>query len=544
MNKADINQFVKTNFSLWKVSIFLFSFFLLVFTVYQIFKNDSDAEIATANPYKKIKPIDFDLDKIKLKGKLTAIFLENSVSYFKYQGNEMGFEYETLLAFSKKIGVDFEVKIAKNKAEAFYFLNKGIGDVFMGNLIANSIDKDYIGFSDYYGFMNFVLLQRKAVEKKNNPDDTIKIAKFINKTIDLANQMVVTLPNSKSQEILKSVQILNGNRTFSMLLNADFNNDDLARMTSNETIDYAIVGENTAYLNNQYYGNLDYSLKVGFPQMLNMGIRSNAPLLQQALNTWIKQNRDTGVIKNNYTTWFKNKENAIRYGINPDKPKGIGICKYDYLIQKYAKEINWDWRLVAAIVWQESRFNASATSPAGARGLMQVMPRTAADYGVSAYELYNPEIAIKTGVEHLKTLINYWGGGKIAHPGQEIKFILGSYNAGSGHVEDARRLARSFGAPDQLWDRSVEYYLYYLSNPQFYNQPIVQYGYCRGSEPYQYVKNIVAKFLHWGYTVDYYYEAQPDAKSAHAPWIRQLILDFEEEQITKNNLIGDIPAQQ
>ncbi|MBK7138087.1 MAG: transglycosylase SLT domain-containing protein [Bacteroidetes bacterium] len=545
MNNKNIKEFIKQHLKWWKIVLFTLFFSLITYTLYFVFKSDVSNENPNSNPYKKIKPVDFDLDQIKLRGKIIGIVLENSASYFKYQGVEMGFEYEVMSTFAKKIGVDFEIKVAKNKAEAFYFLNKGIGDIFMGNLVANSIDKDYIGFSDYYGFMDFVLLQRREIKKNANPDDTIKIAKYIKKPADLINQMVATLPNSKSEEVLKSFQILNRNRTFSMLLDADYNNDDLARMVSAETVDYAIVEENTAYLNNQFYGNLDYSLKVGFPQMLNMGIRSNAPMFQQELNTWIRQNRDTGKIKKLYRQWFKEKENAVRYGVNPEKPKGVGICKYDYLIQKYAKEINWDWRLVAAIIWQESRFNASATSFAGARGLMQVMPGTANDYGVSAYELYNPEVAIKTGVTHLKSLIRYWGGGeKIWHPGQEIKFILASYNAGTGHVEDARRLAKNFGAPDQVWDRSVEYYLYYLNTPQFYNNPVVQYGYCRGPEPYQYVKNIVAKFLHWGYTVDYYYQAQPDAKAAHAPWVRQFILDYEDELIKKNNLIGDIPAQE
>lgn len=532
--KEKIKHIIQSNLEPWKVILFLGSLALLLWLGIKMYSSEPVEDNSRYARLRKLKPVDVDLDKIKLRGKLIGVTIQESTHFFLYQNKGMGYEYEVMEAFANHLGVEFELKIAKNKEEAIFFLNKGMADIYAGNLVVNDFDSDFMAFTDYYRFINYVLVQRNEIKKIDNPDDTIAVAKYISSTKDLAGQVIFSTPGSKSYEIYQSLRVLLGNRLFSKSIDPDYNHDDVCRMVSTEVADYGIVEEHTAYINNLYYGNLDYHLKVGFPQMVSWGVRKNGIQLQQEVNKWLRANRDTGIVKRLEKKWFADRTIATTFGINPQQPKGLGISRYDYLIQKYAREIDWDWRLVAAIVWQESRFNPNATSFAGARGLMQVMPSTANDYGVSAAELYNPETAIKTGVRHLKTLINYWdSGNKIWHPGQRIKFIIASYNAGIGHVEDARRLAAYYNASDQIWDKSVEYYLYYLDNPQFYNHPVVQYGYCRGKEPYGYVKNIVAKFLHWGYSVDYYYQAPKDYKDANAPWVRQFILDYEEELAKK-----------
>jgi len=96
-------------------------------------------------------------------------------------------------------------------------------------------------------------------------------------------------------------------------------------------------------------------------------------------------------------------------------------------------------------------------------------------------------------VNYLKWLDNYWKK-EIEDPLERRKFILASYNVGIGHVQDARRLAQKFGKDPDLWDNNTEYYVLRLSEEKFFRDEVVQFGYCRGSEPCAYVKEILERY--------------------------------------------------
>jgi membrane-bound lytic murein transglycosylase MltF len=222
-------------------------------------------------------------------------------------------------------------------------------------------------------------------------------------------------------------------------------------------------------------------------------VRKNSEDLLQFINTWIQNFEKEKLYTVLYNKYFNDSKN-IDFGFNDDASLQQGmISHYDAIIQRYAKNINWDWRLVAAIIYQESKFNANARSWCGAQGLMQLMPGTARQVGVPNGMAYNPDKNVKGGTDYLKYLEKTWAN--VGDFTQRIKFILASYNAGPGHVMDAARLAEKNGYPKDKWDGSVEYFMLYKSNPKFYNDPVVKYGYCRGQEPFNYVRNIVKKYF-------------------------------------------------
>jgi membrane-bound lytic murein transglycosylase F len=169
---------------------------------------------------------------------------------------------------------------------------------------------------------------------------------------------------------------------------------------------------------------------------------------------------------------------------------GGKISKYDKIIKKNAEKIHWDWRLLASLIYQESRFEAHEKSWAGAIGLMQLLPRTAKQFDVKS--IYNPEDNIKGGVNFLNWLQEYWHD--IPDSLERIKFILASYNAGQGHVEDAQNLAEKYGKDPLLWEDNTAYYLLMKTHSKYYNDPVVKYGYCRGEEPINYVKEIIDRY--------------------------------------------------
>ena len=174
--------------------------------------------------------------------------------------------------------------------------------------------------------------------------------------------------------------------------------------------------------------------------------------------------------------------------------KGGVISHYDNYFMTYARDIRWDWRLLAAQCYQESTFDPRAVSFAGAKGLMQIMPGTADHLGVSRSKLYEPEANIQAAVKYISQLQNTFKD--IRDNYERTNFVLASYNGGAHHIRDAMNLAKRDGKNPHRWS-DVAPYVLKLSQPKYYNDPIVKYGYMRGSETVDYVSRIRQR--HAGY---------------------------------------------
>jgi membrane-bound lytic murein transglycosylase F len=226
-------------------------------------------------------------------------------------------------------------------------------------------------------------------------------------------------------------------------------------------------------------------------QKIAWAVRKTSPELLEEVNSWIrkmKKKTDYYVI---YKKYFESSKATVqRAQSNYASFSSNNISPYDDLLKEGAAKVGWDWRLLASIVYQESKFQEDAESSRGAYGLMQLMPATAIQFG--AKEFCNPKESIKAGTNYLVWLDKLWAK-KIPNEEERVKFILASYNAGQGHVLDARRLAVKDGKDPQDWSQ-VEYYLLNKSQPSFYKDPVVKSGYCRGEEPVKYVKEVIIRF--------------------------------------------------
>jgi len=175
--------------------------------------------------------------------------------------------------------------------------------------------------------------------------------------------------------------------------------------------------------------------------------------------------------------------------------KGGIISHYDQYFMAYSRDIRWDWRLLAAQCYQESTFDPRAVSFAGARGLMQIMPGTADHLGVPRSKLYEPEANIAAAVKYIGQLQRTFSD--VRDPYERTNFVLASYNGGAHHIRDAMALAKRDGRNPHRWSE-VSSYVLKLSVPQYYNDPVVKYGYMRGSETVDYVSRIRQR--HAGYS--------------------------------------------
>jgi membrane-bound lytic murein transglycosylase F len=168
------------------------------------------------------------------------------------------------------------------------------------------------------------------------------------------------------------------------------------------------------------------------------------------------------------------------------------VSPYDDIFRREVERLGWDWRMLASIVWNESRFNNDVVSSQGARGLMQFMPRTAARFGLEGDEVLDPRKSIAAGVDYLLFLERRFN--EIEDRDERIKFILAGYNAGPGHVRDAMALATKYGDDPHIWNNSVEKWLLALQESKYYNDKVCRHGFFRGRHTVRYVNDVFKKY--------------------------------------------------
>lgn len=222
-------------------------------------------------------------------------------------------------------------------------------------------------------------------------------------------------------------------------------------------------------------------------------VRDDMPRLARALDAWFGSGRravQQAVLPRKGEARVRRKVRAPYIS----RSKGM-ISTYDPLFREAAQTAGVDWRLIAAQCYQESGFDPNALSWAGAKGLMQLMPGTAAYLGVTQAEVYSPSANVEAAGRLLRELLGDFSD--IRRRDERIKFALAAYNGGKGHIRDAMRLARKHGRSDQHWD-DVKPYVLGLERPQFYRDPVVRHGYMVGSETAAYVDRIVERFRAYG----------------------------------------------
>ncbi len=267
--------------------------------------------------------------------------------------------------------------------------------------------------------------------------------------------------------------------------------ENLIRAVALGEIDYTVTDHLIARVNSTYYPNLDVETVLSLPQQISWAVRKNSPDLASTINEWflkIKKEPTFMVIFNRY--FNSPRTSLLRHSSDYSSLGGSKISPYDNLIKAEAEKLGWDWRLLAAVVYQESKFDPQGESWAGARGLMQLMPETANRFGVS--DPNDPRQSLRGGVRFLKHLNDYWER-DILEEDERLKFILASYNAGLTHIIDARKLAIKYGEDATSWN-VVEKYLLKKSDPDYYRDPIVMAGYCKCEEPVNYVREILNRY--------------------------------------------------
>lgn len=437
--------------------------------------------------------VERDLDKIRESGKLKAIAIYNSTSYFLYRGQPMGFEYEMLSHLAADLDLQLEIVVARNVNEVFDLLNKGEGDIIAWGLTITEPRKKIVSFTDYYYLTHQTLVQRRPENWRRLPKYKID-RQLVGDVVELIGDTVaVPRYSSYYQRMLNVQQEIGG----TIILDTNVggaNTDDLIDQVVKGEIKYTVADYNLAAINQCYNPILDIETPVSFSQRIAWAVRKNSPELLKAVNGWINKFRKKDLYYILYNKYFENKKSYQRRVKSEFYSRKSGkISPYDSLLKAQSADLGWNWRLLASVVYQESRFDPRAKSWVGAQGLMQMMPATAREMGVQ--NPLDPAQSLAGGIRYLDNL--YGKFEKVEDSIQRIKFALAAYNCGLGHVRDAQRLARKFGENPHHWDGATELYLRQLNSAEYYQDPVVRYGYVRGEEPYNYVRDIFLRYQHY-----------------------------------------------
>lgn len=430
-----------------------------------------------------------DFKAIKERGKLVVLAENSANSYFIYRGAKMGVEYEILKYFAKDMGLELEVIVVKDLDEINQMLNDGIGDIIACNYTITKERLKEIDFSIPIMRTAQVLIQRKPEDfRERKKKDWMQ--DLIHDPEELIGKKVHVWKNSSYYNRLKNLQEELGDTIYIQSVGGEVIPEELIRLVAEGFIDYTVTDQNVAWIHQRYYDNIDASLALSVKQRIAFGLRKTSPILKEKLDNWLEDFMKTTTYRYIKHKYFKLSIHSSKVVDDYSSIRGGKISPYDAIIQDVATENDWDWRFLAALIYQESKFKMEKESFAGAFGIMQFMPETGIAYGVTPDS--PAEVQIRGGMKKLMKNFEDWEA--IPDSIQRLKFTIASYNAGLGHVLDAQRLAEKHDLNPFVWDDNVEKMILNLSNPKYYQDPLSQYGYLRGVETYNYVRQIFVRY--------------------------------------------------
>ncbi|HUU02172.1 MAG TPA: transglycosylase SLT domain-containing protein [Myxococcota bacterium] len=414
-----------------------------------------------------------DLPEIHQHKVLRVAMLNNSVAYYIYRGQEVGFQFELAELLSRRLAVRLEIVIPEHPKDVTRLLVENRADVAV---VSPSKADPYLGQISYS--MPFHSSDQVLVQPKG--EGPIK---------ELVQLMYRNVHVRRSSQYFRKLQIVALVVPGLRIVESpeDLGTEDLIDRVGRKQIPLTVA--NSVLLGSElnFRNDVQGTLVLARNMPLVFAVRRESPGLLGRLNVFIRQDCRGAFFNGLIGRYFTGRKRISEVRREALDTTGV-ISPYDDLARKYGREYAIDWRLILAQMYKESRFDPRATSWSGARGLLQVMPQTAREMGFT--NLWDPDTNIHAGVTYLAWLITKFEPSVPMR--QRIRFALASYNAGLGHVRDARRLAWRLSYDADKWFDNVERAMLLLQKPDYHRQ--ARYGYCRGSEPVQYVSEIQTKY--------------------------------------------------
>ncbi|MEM7026798.1 MAG: transporter substrate-binding domain-containing protein [Pseudomonadota bacterium] len=417
-----------------------------------------------------------DFSEIKRRGILRVITSTNPLHYYLKNGKLYGFEYELIMEFAKQHRLRVDVIVAKTQAEMFKLLREGKGDIIAASLPSDLLEQDArLVFSSPYSYANPVLIGR------DNDEAILDVRELDGRRVSLPADspywdfMLTLQEQGAGFELVRAETGINMEGTLLMVALGMY--------------DLTVIGHH------QYKP--VFSENIGVTSKFNLAepvahrwaMRSDNPLLLRAINHYVENTYRSEFYNIVHAQYFEHEQ--LPDVDNYTTSRVASLSPYDNKIQQYAYQYGFDWRLITALMFQESQFDPKAESEVGAEGLMQLIPTTAELLGVENTQ--HPETSINAGIRYLDFLRSKFDENLLQE--DRMWFSLASYNAGYGHVKRARKLTEEMGLDKDKWFNNVELAMLNMAKPYIQNGE--QRRICRCGQTVVYVREIRTRYYNY-----------------------------------------------
>ncbi len=421
---------------------------------------------------KKLGPDLNSFQRIKKIGVLRLITNNSLNTLYYYKDKPFGFEYDLAKQFAKFIDVELDI-VTPGWNNIFTYLEQGKGDFIAAGLSITKERIEKVNFSIPYMTIQQHIVHHKLVSGPQNIED------LTFRTIHIRRG---TSYHSRLESIKDSGVDL------SYVLHDNVATEELISMVNDRKIKFTIAASNIAYLNQRHYPDIKIGIPIQREESIAWAVNKKDSQMLEQINKFFLYASETGLLKQISDKYFTNIEETDPFDLKKFHQRiKTRLPKYKKIIIDESIQYGFDWKLVAAVVYQESHFNPKAKSVTNVRGLMQVTNVTAKEMGIQ--NRLNPSQSIKAGIKYLDKMVKKFNYIEDKH--QRILFGLASYNIGYGHVSDAIKIAKEMVLDEVRWQdlRSV---LPLLSKSKYYKK--TKHGYARGWEPVQYVDRILTYY--------------------------------------------------
>jgi len=411
------------------------------------------------------------VEKIRSQGEIVVTTRNSPTTYFEDNIGATGYEFELAKAFADYLGVNLVIKQADNLSDLYKDIERNDAAFAAAGLTITQDKNKWVRFSTPYMQVSQQVIYRRGGMR---PKQVFDLAK---------GQLVVTSDSSHALQLRE----LQGRKIPELTWSEspDFETVELLQMVATGEVDFTVVDSNEFEMLQAYYPNLAIAFDLTGAQPLAWAFpQSRDDSLFQAAESFFRNAQTNGLLSEVRERFYGHLDQLNYVGAKRfQKQTAKKLNKYDDLFQHAADEHDLDWRLLAAMSYQESHWNPRAKSFTGVRGMMMLTRRTAKELGVR--NRLDPKQSIDGGAAYLVKLRKRLPK-NIQEP-DRTWMALAAYNVGYGHLTDARKLTKKDGGDNSRW-MDVKDYLPLLSQKRYYKQ--TKHGYARGSEPVTYVQNI------------------------------------------------------
>ncbi len=411
------------------------------------------------------------LEKILERGELRVVSRQGLTTYYQKSADEMaGFEYELARQFADELNVDLKIIIPESLGEMLQMLEQGEADIAAAGLTVTPERQQIMRFGPVYHEVTQQLIYRNGAKRPRN-------------IAQIGDGQLEVLADSSHVEHLQALK--REVPGLEWVANDDIDSSGLLELLQLELIDYTVADSNEMAATQGLYPELRVAFDISDPQPLAWGLRKGPDVsLYREVIAFFDSIEENGYLDRLIERYYGHirrfdyvDTRAIHRRVLTHLPD------YQHWFMQAAEEYGFDWRLLAAIAYQESHWNPQAVSSTGVKGLMMLTRATAEEMGVDDRE--DPRQSIMAGAAYLDLMRDRLPE-RIQEP-DRTWIALAAYNIGMGHLEDARILTESNdGNPDRWTD--VRENLPLLAQKEWFEK--TRYGYARGGEPVRYVANI------------------------------------------------------